>query len=193
MKTMLAGGCYLEQKDVEKMMGDNVDFRQLNFRNYLYISTCSSFFTANHSLQLVPVKNLQQQIQALYSTFGRYVVGVHIRRTDNRYSIQGSPTSAFISRMQIEQQINPDAVFFLATDDPEEEQILKLHFPGKIITYRKKCLCRREPTAICDALIDLYCLSKTKKIIGSYWSSFSEQAALLGGCELIIAQDSVKI
>lgn len=42
-------------------------------------------------------------------------------------------------------------------------------------------------TSIQDALIDLYLLSKCKKVIGTYYSSFSQISALIGGipCEII--------
>jgi hypothetical protein len=40
---------------------------------------------------------------------------------------------------------------------------------------------RSEPAGVQDALIDLYCLAKTQKILGSFHSSFSEEAALPGG------------
>ena len=40
-----------------------------------------------------------------------------------------------------------------------------------------------------DALIDLWCLAASRKIIGSYWSSFTDTAADMGGIEKVIAGD----
>ena len=42
---------------------------------------------------------------------------------------------------------------------------------------------RDEPAAIADAVADLYALSGCSKIIGSYWSSFTDTAAELRGIE----------
>ena len=38
-----------------------------------------------------------------------------------------------------------------------------------------------------DALLDLYCLAAAKKLIGSYWSSFTDIAADMKGIEKVIA------
>jgi len=74
--------------------------------------------------------------------------------------------------------------FFLATDSPEEEQDMKKLFGDRIITFAKK-LDRNNPEAIQDALVDLLCLSKTRKIIGSFYSSFSDIAADIGYIEFV--------
>ena len=57
-------------------------------------------------------------------------------------------------------------------------------FEGKIIVYKKE-MNRDTPNGIRDAVVDLYCLSKTKYIYGSYWSSFSDIAARIGEIRLI--------
>ena len=49
----------------------------------------------------------------------------------------------------------------------------------------------RSYYAIKDALIDLYGLSRCRLILGSYWSSFSETAAAIGGSELLIVRESL--
>ena len=48
-----------------------------------------------------------------------------------------------------------------------------------------------DPRGIQDAVIDLYSLANCRKLIGSYWSSFSEVAAQLRGIELVIAKDPI--
>ena len=48
---------------------------------------------------------------------------------------------------------------------------------------------RTTQQGMVDALVDLVCLSRTPKIFGSYWSSFSETAAALGETELIVLQN----
>jgi hypothetical protein len=75
---------------------------------------------------------------------------------------------------------------FLATDSPDEEKRLREIFAYRIITHPKRSVDRQNPQAIKDALIDLFCLSKCKKIIGSYWSSFTETACELNNIERVI-------
>lgn len=72
----------------------------------------------------------------------------------------------------------------MATDDLETENELIEKFTYKIITYKKE-LSRNTKKGIIDALIDLYCLSKTKYIFGSYWSSFSDIASRIGKIEVV--------
>ncbi len=83
---------------------------------------------------------------------------------------------------------NPDTRFFLATDSGEVEMKLLEIFKDRIIIQPNKQLGRNNPGAIRDALVDMLCLSRTRKILGSYWSSFSESAALMGNLQLIIVK-----
>lgn len=111
------------------------------------------------------------------------VVGIHIRRTDNVKSVRYSPTSLFTEKIAEVLSENPAVRFYLATDDATEETTLQQRFPGKIIIYKKESLDRNSPVAIRDAVIDLYNLAHCGKIYGSFWSSFSDIAALWGGIE----------
>jgi hypothetical protein len=117
---------------------------------------------------------------------GSTAIGLHIRRTDHKYSISNSPTQLFIDRIEKEIESDPDVVFFLATDEPEEEKLLTSIFPNKIITFAKKTLNRNEKEGIRDALVDLMCLAHCVRIYGSYYSSFSFTAAWFYGRELVV-------
>ena len=128
---------------------------------------------------------LQRKIDSYVGKFEN-VVGVHIRRTDSKRSIENSPTSAFIESMRREVDEDSNVKFFLATDSPQVEQQMKEIFSGRIITHAKSSLDRNNPVAIQDALIDLYCLSRTRKLIGSYWSSFTNTASEIGQMETLI-------
>jgi len=66
---------------------------------------------------------------------------------------------------------------------------LRNAFPGKIITYPKRVLERDNPLAAQDALIDLYCLSRCRKLIGSHWSSFTDVAWQIRGIERLIIKE----
>lgn len=117
------------------------------------------------------------------------MVGIHIRRTDNAESISRSPTELFERAIETEIEKNPNAQFYLATDSAEDQQRLISIFGSRIIANANKTISRKTQQGMVDALVDLVCLSRSAKIFGSYWSSFSETAATLGETELIVLQN----
>ena len=74
--------------------------------------------------------------------------------------------------------------FFLATDSPDVEESIKSNYGDRIITH-DKTLARNTVSGMQDSLIDLYCLARTNRIIGSFYSSFSEVAAKINNIELV--------
>lgn len=113
-------------------------------------------------------------------------IGIHIRRTDNEWSKEKSPTILFEQAIEKELQKNPSQLFFLATDDPAEEKHLQLKFPNNIIVRKKLSFGRDSVDGMQDAVLDLYNLSRCKKIYGCHRSSFSRVASYWGECELEI-------
>lgn len=136
-----------------------------------------------------PNDKLQTQIDSYVSNFFLGdVIGVHIRRTDNEISIKNSPLEKFISYIESEINNNPDIKFFLATDDYE----IKLEFLNmynKNIITREKIILRNSEIGIEEGIIDLWCLSTTKYIYGSYWSSYSRTASRIGSIKLIVVKN----
>jgi hypothetical protein len=130
-----------------------------------------------------PVKELRECIDRYRGSLGD-AVGLHIRRAENEKSRNYSPTELFIAAIQEEIKDDPAVRFFLATDSEEEEAFLTGKFNGRLLVHSKQSLRRDGPTAIRDAVIDLYCLAACRKIYGSFWSSFSETAQRLGSAEL---------
>ncbi len=112
-------------------------------------------------------------------------IGLHIRRTDNLVSIEQSPTDSFIQAINEEIKRDNTATFYLATDDDDVKQQLSSLFGNKRIIFSKLTASRKTEQGIKEAAIELLCLSMCKKILGSYWSSFSEAAALIGNVNLI--------
>ncbi|NES81022.1 MAG: hypothetical protein F6K10_06230 [Moorea sp. SIO2B7] len=120
------------------------------------------------------------------------IIGLHIRRTDlfnhlkyKKLESNFSSDEMFISA--IEKEIyNGCSKFFLATDNKITQQLIYHKFPNKIISYCQRFNSdNKRQTPVKNAVIDLYLLSKCQKMIGSYYSSFSEYAAELGGIPLI--------
>jgi len=167
------------------------DIRELNSTryNYLEMVNYSSILACTGGVFHVfppqftnfkPILICQEKIESMVQEFNNNTIGVHIRRTDHKKAIEKSPTPLFVKAMQDELTKNPSTLFFLATDDPNEEDFIRLTFPGKILTFPKRSLSRNKAESIQDALVDLMCLARTKKIIGSYYSSFSKTAEQLG-------------
>lgn len=153
-----------------------------------YIFTWEHFYDADEYFKLFkPTAELQKRIDEVTKHFTKDMVSVHIRRTDQINSIAYSKTENFIELMNQEIRNNPDVTFFLATDDKEEEALLRKTFPGRIVSNENRTLRRDSLDGMYDALLDLYCLASCQKIIGSYCSSFTDTAASLGGIPKLIA------
>lgn len=179
--------CVLHENDLMKLKSRGYDFCKLkNFKN-IYINSNGRFLSPGKPYNyLSPVSDIKQKVDELCIDFDDNCIGVHIRRTDNQLSIKKSPIEKFIELMKAEEKQNPEQKFFLSTDSPRAENDIEKAFKGKIIKYDKE-LSRKKEQGVKDALIDMLCLSRTSKIIGSYWSSFSEVAAEMGNIPLVIA------
>lgn len=150
----------------------------------IYIATSQEFGDNYNEFNFFfPSLQIQKIIDEQVFKFSKNTIGIHIRRTDNLNSIAKSPTELFISKIEEELHKNNDTTFYLATDDKATEQQLLNKFGSKIIVYQK-VLNRNLEKGIIDAAVDMYCLSNTKYIYGSYWSSFSDIASRVGNIEL---------
>lgn len=155
----------------------------------LFASTCYSLESAYEKYDysiFKPAPDIRALADAVTNGFPANCVGVHIRRTDNEKSIESSRTADFAERMRREVEEDGSVAFFLATDSPEEERALREAFPGRIITYEKRSLQRDSEQGIVDAYVDHLCLAATRRIYGSFYSSFSRCAAALHGIPLTI-------
>lgn len=146
----------------------------------VYVSTHSRFYSARAPYcDFILAPHIAQRVKQ-YHPMLKDAVGVHIRRTDNKESIQAASVDDFINAMQEELDQNPALQFFVATDDQGVLDLLVDRFKESIMFHRKRSYSRNNPLAIEDALIDLYALASCSRLIGSYWSSFSDTAAQLG-------------
>lgn len=158
-----------------------------NYKN-LYFSTCNELWFREDVLELLkPIPELQIKILENYKNFNNNTIGLHIRRTDHVDSINASPLDLFIEIIQYELKKSANTIFFVSTDDKKVEDDLIKEFGTKIITHKKE-FSRETTKGIQDALVDLYCLSKTTKIYGSFNSSFSSLAAKIGKIPLVIVE-----
>jgi hypothetical protein len=204
--------CLLQKRELHETTSGRLDFQSLRDKNTPYIRTWSRFYPVETGSQFFsdckgkrakvrwwqphntgpslhspfsafkPIKSLRKVIFNHASSFS-HTIGVHIRRTDNPGQ-QLSPTELFIARMRQEIEKCPETNFFLATDDPAEEDRLMHEFLGRIRIHRKRSRDRQKKLAIEDGLIDLYCLAKTERIFGTFYSTFTDTAAAINSIPL---------
>jgi hypothetical protein len=89
---------------------------------------------------------------------------------------------------------NSNTKYYLSTDDSPTELQLKERYGSRIVVLEGKSINRNDLAGIEDAVTDMFCLSRTKLILGSYASSFSEVASAIGKIPLeIISKNDLKI
>lgn len=150
------------------------------------------FFPNGNYDWLKPIESVQAEINQFKQRLGPETIGVHIRRTDNKEARFMSPTRLFKEKIAAEITASANAKFFLATDDDSEKVDICATFPGRVFT-RDNVHAREADGGIRDALIDLCLLASAKRIYGTFWSSFSREAARIGGAELIVVDDKSKV
>lgn len=130
---------------------------------------------------MLPAPGVQQVVTDRMAILAKHkFYGVHIRRGDNEVSKAQSPTIGFIEKLKEMMSMDEHIHFYLSTDDKGEAKILK-KLVGDNLHYFPAGQSRDKPKDIESALVDLLVLSKSERILGSYWSSFSEIAAEYGG------------
>lgn len=129
-----------------------------------------------------PKKEIVARISE-FASLAEGAVGVHIRRTDHQQAMSHSPVELFYDRIAADVARDPAIKFLLCTDDPEVKALLKARYPNNIRT-REQVLARHDKGGVADGIVDLWLLSKTKKIYGTFPSSFSLVASKIGGIEL---------
>lgn len=152
-----------------------------------YISSGLTFYEYDDNLYrrlFTPREDIIKEAQDIIKRGSAdHIIGMHIRRTDNKQSIFHSPDELFINKVRNELQKHRNLCIYLATDDETVKEKFKDTFGEKIIV-NSSCACRKSLDGMKNAMTELSILSMCEKIYGSYYSSFSEAAALLGNVEL---------
>lgn len=190
----LLGGRYthvIREPEMWPLRASGYDFRGLAGERAVFIQTCQRFLAAptmGLASRFTLVAALKAECQRVTAGFTEATVGVHIRRGDHQEARQHSPTALFLERMSAEVRRRSAVRFFLATDDPGVEAEVRHLFGERVLTYRKP-FNRDTDAGIRAAAVEMFALARTTRILGSYFSSFSEVAAELGGCPLDIVAD----
>lgn len=133
---------------------------------------------------LRPSEKVRLRGKAVFDEIGDNTVGVHIRRTDHEMAIADSPTEAFLAEMQKELERDGNCRFFVATDDRDEEREILSRFGERVLVKENKSWGRKQTDGMLDACVDLWALSKCRKILGSKGSTFGQIAAKMGHSRL---------
>jgi len=159
--------------------------------NKVYLETCYEFVSVSQTLPIIIKESIREKAVKFLEPYGKFI-GVHIRRTDSKEAIENSPIELFIERMDALISQLPTIKFYISTDSDDVFRHLKQIYNEKVFSGANKRT-RRTTDGIYSALIDLYCLSRSEMIIGSFYSSFSQMAAKMGNVPLeIIANNSLK-
>lgn len=117
-------------------------------------------------------------LDKITTSFNDYTYGFHIRRTDNLEAIKNSPVELFIEKAK--KLLSDDNVkIFLASDSEEVKCLFRNKYGNKIIITPYKAD-RSSKNGMIWGFAEMLALSRTKKILGSYYSSYSEAAAIIG-------------
>jgi hypothetical protein len=150
----------------------------------IFIETCWQFYPLNNDVLkelFQPTLYLQSKLNEINKNIGNDYIGFHIRRTDHDRSIKYSPDYLFLDIANK----YPDKKVFLSTDCIETEVRFRHILGERLFTFTKNKN-RDSEKGIEDALIDLFTLSKSNIIYGSFASTFSSFASNYGNIPLVV-------
>lgn len=165
----------------------------------------STWQAANDAIRaLKPVSAVTAAVDAHVAAVLTDRVGVHIRckalaadiadvpDADAEYGITATATmqrwrsassvDTFSAEMRALVAAEPSTQFYVATDTAAAAVALRADFPGAVDHQRRDCD-GRDAACVVHALVDLLCLARTRALLGSNWSSFTEAAVRLGAPE----------
>lgn len=157
----------------------------------LYVSSCYPIIDFNTDIfrdLFKPVEEIETKAYSVISNMSDYRIGIHVRRTDHIVSINNSPNELFYQAIDEELNLNNSLSIYLATDSENVKEDFKNKY-GNRIFFSTSEADRNSVSGIMDAVAEMYVLSMTNKIYGSYGSSYSEVAAALGGIPLIVLKN----
>ena len=101
-----------------------------------------------------------------------------LRRSTPKFDVASQSTSSgFIAAIARASEEGP---IFLSTDDHNLESLLTHHYGAQIVSFPKRFVSSRRccTSAVQDALAEMLLLGRCRRIVGTYFSSFSEFSAI---------------
>ena len=140
-----------------------------------------------------PRQHLQERVNKIVGQFAQRTVGVHIRAMDfiGERIQERSPLELFIRKMTDEVERDDKVKFFLATDSDDVRVNLMERFPNHVVTQENASE-RTRAVGMENAVVDMFTLARTNKILAPYLSTFSRSAAMIGDTEIeVVLKNSV--
>ena len=177
------------ERSFYSLVQQKFDFKEwITSKRKVYMASYHAFYPYEQSLIgeiFTPIQFIKERIDDRCTQFVNNTIGVHIRRTDNIASIQQSPLVLFFEIVDEELDKDNHTMIYLATDSEEVKLQMRKRYGNRIISSSTPAD-RNSVAGIQDGLIDMYTLARTRKIYGSFQSSFSEMASQIGGIPLEI-------
>ena len=158
----------IDEWQVTPLKNKGFDFNKWAAGKNSYMSCYQDFGHVPNSVYkhlFPPVGPILDEMQGYHEQFSAHTIGMHIRRTDNKESIERSPLSLFIDAAQREIDLHDDTRIFLATDDEGTKTALKAEFGNRIITSSKPAA-RNSIAGIRGGVAELWMLASTSTIYG---------------------------
>ena len=153
---------------------------ELVTQDLIFLKTDHAFVYPERFTWFQPKPVIKQRIeQGRCLTEGS--IGIHIRRGDHEAAIRNSPLQGFRQNISDRISNDPEAVFFVCTDDQTVLEHLISEFGESRIRHCQHELTRSSVTGVENAVVELWLLSKCREIWGTKGSSFSETAFHLSG------------
>ncbi len=139
-----------------------------------------------HLKSLKPVKDISEDVNrfAARNFNGKDVVGIHFRSWsagvgDESWNLKSENISEFFKEMDKELKQNPEVFFFVTADDKKLKDKFVEQYGDKIILSGIPVIARNTVESQKYGLFEWLLLGKTRFIIGTTLSTFSDEAALL--------------
>ncbi len=154
---------------------DKKKINEAHWYLFCFIRTWEAFYPREkfHS-EIFQLKN-DIKLKRELSKINNNTIGVHIRRTDNVWSIKNSPIELFEQKMKEEINKNNDVNFYVCSDDEETKRFFQKEFWINKVKMPEGTIYRNSEEGIIQAACEMFALSKTQKIIGSYWRALLEK------------------
>lgn len=187
-------GRFLECDDVERIKaegGYEELLRMIEKEPVIYLKSFGPICEVNASSYsfLRPCASIEAKDSRLFEQLDEHMVGVHVRRTDHTEAIANSPLALFAERMKVELAADRETGFFVATDDAVVKKELRELLPDiRLVFNESGIIDRNSKEGLEDAFIEMLALSRCRKILGSYNSTFSLLPSYIGNIPLEVVK-----
>lgn len=127
---------FIEQEEILK--GYQFVENKIKKHQTIFVNTSSEIIDYPEVLQTFkPSQQVTNWLKETLENIGSSTIGFNIRRTDHKIAITNSPVELFEKKITHCLTMSRNLKFFLATDDPDVEKVLKSKFKSHCITYKK--------------------------------------------------------